>query len=141
MLKNLAKLAGESSILGIILAGAAVVALAPAVKGILRGVAVGTAQGLMALTEGGSKLANEVKQGWEGVVAEAKAQKGMAGNLPPNAAIAAGAGGALGATVGGMAGPVGAAVGGGLGGVVGASVGSSTTPEYKDRSNDHSHQE
>lgn len=122
MFKGFPEAIGESSFLGLVLAGTAVVVLAPAVKNVLRGVAVTTAKGVISLTEGGAALASNVKEGWEDVVAQAKAQKGV--NSQDNGSlVGAGAGGAIGASVGGMAGPVGAAIGGGLGGVTGASIG------------------
>jgi len=123
MLKGLPEILGESSFLGLILAGTAVVVLAPTLKNMLRGVAVATAKGVVSITEGGAALASNAKEGWEDVVAQAKAQKGMS-NLDNGTIIGAGAGGAIGASIGGMAGPAGAAIGGGLGSVTGASVGS-----------------
>lgn len=135
MFKELPEVLGETSFLGLLLAGAAVVVLGPTLKNVVRGVAVGTAKGVLSLAEGGQAFASNLKEGWEDVVAEAQAQKGM---HPANTGITlgAGAGGALGATVGGMAGPVGAAVGGGLGGAVGASVGSQM--QEKSTQNNHS---
>lgn len=123
MLKGLPEILGESSFLGLILAGTAVVVLAPTLKNMLRGVAVATAKGVVSISEGGAALASSAKEGWEDVVAQAKAQKGMS-NLDNGTIIGAGAGGAIGASIGGMAGPAGAAIGGGLGSVTGASVGS-----------------
>jgi hypothetical protein len=123
MLKGLPEILGESSFLGLILAGTAVVVLAPTLKNMLRGAAVATAKGVVSITEGGAALASSAKEGWEDVVAQAKAQKGMS-SLDNGTIIGAGAGGAIGATIGGMAGPAGAAIGGGLGSVTGASVGS-----------------
>lgn len=123
MFKGLPKVLGESSFLGLILAGTAVVVLAPTLKNVLRGVAVATAKGVVSITEGGAALASSAKEGWEDVVAQAKAQKGLS-NLDSGTIIGAGAGGAIGASIGGMAGPAGAAIGGGLGSVTGASVGS-----------------
>jgi len=121
---------GESSFLGLVLAGTAVVVLAPTMKNVLRGVAVATAKGVVSITEGGAALASSAKEGWEDVVAQAKAQKSMT-NLDKGTMIGAGAGGAIGASIGGMAGPAGAAIGGGLGGVTGASVGSGMPNDMK----------
>lgn len=121
---------GESSFLGLVLAGTAVVVLAPTLKNVLRGVALATAKGVVSITEGGAALASTAKEGWEDVVAQAKAQKGMT-NMDSGTIIGAGAGGAIGASIGGMAGPAGAAIGGGLGGVTGASVGSGMTQDMK----------
>ncbi|SPF42982.1 conserved hypothetical protein [Candidatus Desulfosporosinus infrequens] len=130
MFKGLPEILGESSFLGLVLAGTAVVVLAPTLKNVLRGVALATAKGVVSITEGGAALASNAKGGWEDVVAQAKAQKGMT-NLDKGTIIGAGAGGAIGATIGGMAGPAGAAIGGGLGSVTGASVGSGMTQEMK----------
>lgn len=130
MFKGLPEILGESSFLGLVLAGTAVVVLAPAMKNVLRGVAVATAKGVVSITEGGAALASSAKEGWEDVVAQAKAQKGL-GNLDKGTIMGAGAGGAIGASIGGMAGPAGAAIGGGLGGVTGASVGSGITQDMK----------
>ena len=131
MFKGLPEVLGESSFLGLVLAGTAVVVLAPTLKNVLRGVAVATAKGVISITEGGAALASSAKEGWEDVVAQAKTQKGLS-NLDSGTIIGAGAGGALGATIGGMAGPAGAAIGGGLGGVTGASVGSGMPNEMND---------
>ncbi|MDA8228260.1 MAG: hypothetical protein M0T74_11300 [Desulfitobacterium hafniense] len=129
MFKGISEVVGESSLLGLVVAGTAVIVLAPTVKNILRGVAVGTAKGVLSLVEGGESLASTVKQGWDSVVAEAKTQKGMA-QMDAGTTIGAGAGGAIGATLGGsMGGTMGAALGGGLGGVMGASVGSGIKTE------------
>ena len=130
MFKGLPEILGESSFLGLVLAGTAVVVLAPTMKNVLRGVAVATAKGVVSITEGGAALASSAKEGWEDVVAQAKAQKGMT-NLDKGTMIGAGAGGAIGASIGGMAGPAGAAIGGGLGGVTGASVGSGMPNDMK----------
>lgn len=130
MFKGLPEAIGESSFLGLVLAGTAVVVLAPAVKNVLRGVAVATAKGVISITEGGAALASNVKEGWEDVVAQAKAQKGLI-NQDNSALVGAGAGGAIGASIGGMAGPAGAAIGGGLGGVAGATVGNEIAHEKK----------
>ena len=130
MFKGLPEILGESSFLGLVLAGTAVVVLAPTLKNILRGVAVATAKGVVSITEGGAALASSAKEGWEDVVAQAKAQKGLS-NLDSGTIIGAGAGGALGASIGGMAGPAGAAIGGGLGSVTGASVGSGMPRDIK----------
>ena len=130
MFKGLPEILGESSFLGLILAGTAVVVLAPTMKNVLRGVAVATAKGVVSITEGGAALASSAKEGWEDVVAQAKAQKSMT-NLDKGTMIGAGAGGAIGASIGGMAGPAGAAIGGGLGGVTGASVGSGMPNDMK----------
>ncbi|WP_407311705.1 glycine zipper domain-containing protein [Desulfosporosinus sp. SB140] len=121
MFKGISEAVGESSFLGLVLAGTAVVVLAPAMKSVLRGVALATAKGVVSITEGTAALASNAKEGWEDVVAQAKAQKG---NLNSSTIVGAGAGGAIGASIGGMAGPAGAAIGGGLGSVTGASVGS-----------------
>ena len=123
MLKGIPEILGESSFLGLVLAGTAVVVLAPTMKNVLRGVAVATAKGVVSITEGGASLASSAKEGWEDVVAQAKAQKGLS-NLDRETIMGAGVGGAIGASIGGMAGPAGAAIGGGLGSVTGASVGS-----------------
>lgn len=124
MIKSITKAIGESSFLGLVLAGSAVVVLAPTLKNVLRGVAVGTTKGIMALTDSGNVLASNLKSGWEDVVAEAKTQMETS-SINNSATLGAGAGGALGATIGGMAGgPVGSAVGGGLGSVVGVNAGS-----------------
>lgn len=124
MFKGLPEVLGESSLLGLVLAGTAAFVLAPTVKNVLRGVAVGTAKGVLSLAEGGASLASGVREGWEDIVSDARSQKGMS-NIDTNTMVGAGTGGALGASIGGgVAGPMGAAVGGGLGGVVGASVGS-----------------
>lgn len=130
MFKGLPEVLGESSFLGLILAGTAVVVLAPTLKNVLRGVAVATAKGVVSITEGGAALASNAKEGWEDVVAQARAQKGMT-NLDKGSIVGAGAGGAIGASIGGMAGPAGAAIGGGLGGVTGASIGSGMPTEMK----------
>lgn len=131
MFKGLPEVLGESSFLGLVLAGTAVVVLAPALKNVLRGVAVATAKGVVSITEGGAALASNAKESWEDIVAQAKAQKGSS-NLDNGTIIGAGAGGAIGASIGGsMAGPAGAAVGGGLGSVTGASVGSGMTQNVK----------
>jgi len=130
MIKGLPEILGESSFLGLVLAGTAVVVLAPTMKNILRGVAVATAKGVVSITEGGAALASSAKEGWEDVVAQAKAQKSL-GNLDKGTIMGAGAGGAIGASIGGMAGPAGAAIGGGLGGVTGASVGSGITQDMR----------
>ncbi|EGW40063.1 hypothetical protein DOT_1778 [Desulfosporosinus sp. OT] len=121
--------------MGLVLAGTAVVVLAPTLKNVLRGVAVATAKGVVSITEGGAALASNAKEGWEDVVAQAKAQKGMT-NLDKGTIVGAGAGGAIGASIGGMAGPAGAAIGGGLGGVTGASVGSGMPNQTTDLSDD-----
>ena len=63
--------------MGLVLAGTAVVVLAPTIINVLRGVAVATAKGVVSITEGGAALASSAKEGWEDVVAQAKAQKGM----------------------------------------------------------------
>lgn len=128
MFKELPEIFGES-LGGWVLAGAAAIIFAPA----LRKVFVGATRGVLSLAEGGSMFASNVRSGWDDIVNEAKAQKGM-GNLDTNTVVGAGAGGALGASIGGgMGGPMGAAVGGGLGGVVGASMGGSmSTPEGKE---------
>lgn len=130
MFKGLPEALGESSFLGLVLAGTAVVVLAPAVKNVLKGVAVATAKGVISITEGGAALASNVKEGWEDVVAQAKAQKGLSADS--GTLVGAGAGGALGASLGGMAGPVGAAIGGGLGGVTGATVGTELSRDAKE---------
>jgi len=130
LFKGLPEVLGESSFLGLILAGTAVVVLAPTLKNVLRGVAVATAKGVVSITEGGAALASNAKEGWEDVVAQARAQKGMT-NLDKGSIVGAGAGGAIGASIGGMAGPAGAAIGGGLGGVTGASIGSGMPTEMK----------
>ena len=130
MFKGLPEILGESSFLGLVLAGTAVVVLAPTMKNMLRGVAVATAKGVVSITEGGAALASSAKEGWEDVVAQAKAQKSMT-NLDKGTMIGAGAGGAIGASIGGMAGPAGAAIGGGLGGVTGASVGTGMPNDMK----------
>lgn len=135
MFKELPEMFGESSLLGWLIAGTAVVVLGPTLKNIVRGVAVGTAKGILSLSEGGQALASNVKEGWEDVVAEARSQKGMT-NLNAGTTFGAGAGGALGASIGGMAGPVGAAVGGGLGGMVGANVGSVNQDKTNKEDND-----
>lgn len=121
---------GKSSFLGLVLAGTAVVVLAPTLKNVLRGVAVATAKGVVSITEGGAALASSAKEGWEDVVAQAKSQRGVS-NLDSGTIIGAGAGGAIGASIGGMAGPAGAAIGGGLGSVTGASVGSGMRQDMK----------
>jgi len=128
MFKELPAIIGESSFLGLVLAGTAVVLLAPTLKNVVRGMAVATAKGVVSITEGGASLASSAKEGWEDVVSQAKAQKGLS-NLDKDALIGAGTGGAIGATIGSMAGPVGAAMGGGLGSVTGASVGSGMPKE------------
>ena len=130
MFKGLPEIIGESSFLGLVLAGTAVVVLAPTLKNVLRGVAVATAKGVVSITEGGAALASNAKEGWEDVVAQAKAQKGMS-NLDKGTMVGAGAGGAIGASIGGMAGPAGAAIGGGLGSVTGASIGSGMNHDMK----------
>ena len=130
MFKGLPELIGEPSLLGLVLAGTAVVVLAPTLKNVLRGVAVATAKGVVSITEGGGALASSAKGGWEDVVAQAKAQKGSS-NLNSGTIIGAGTGGALGASIGGMAGPAGAAIGGGLGSVTGASIGSGMSNDMK----------
>lgn len=130
LFKGLPEILGESSFLGLVLAGTAVVVLAPAMKNVLRGVALATAKGVVSITEGGAALASNAKEGWEDVVAQAKAQKGLS-NQDSGTIIGAGAGGAIGASIGGMAGPAGAAIGGGLGGVAGASVGGGMTEDMK----------
>ncbi|HWQ72296.1 MAG TPA: hypothetical protein VN370_08235 [Desulfitobacteriaceae bacterium] len=140
MLKSITKVFAESSVLGWVLAGTAAIVLAPTVTNLVRGVAVGTAKGILSLAEGGSSLAGNVKHGWESIVAEAKAQKG-AQALDPNTTLGIGTGGALGATVGGMAGPIGAAVGGGLGGIVGAGVGSEIAHDSKHESKKEEHKD
>lgn len=119
---------GESSFLGLVLAGTAVVVLAPTIKTVLRGAALATAKGVVSITEGGAALASSAKEGWEDVVAQAKAQKG---DTNTGTIIGAGAGGAIGASIGGMAGPTGAAIGGGLGSVTGATVGSGMNKDIK----------
>lgn len=79
-------------------------------------------------------MASNMKKGWDGIVADAKAQK-SAPALDPNTTLGVGTGGAIGATVGsGVAGPVGAAVGGGLGGVVGANVANDLEQDAKKES-------
>ncbi|MHB1653352.1 MAG: hypothetical protein ACYCVD_12860 [Desulfitobacteriaceae bacterium] len=140
MFKGLPEVLGESSFLGLVLAGTAVVVLAPAVKNVVRGVAVATAKGVISLTEGGATLASNVKEGWEDVVAQAKAQKRLV-NPDNGTLVGAGAGGAIGASIGGMAGPVGAAIGGGLGGVTGATVGSEIAHEVKTGEHKANHKE
>lgn len=130
MFKGLPEVLGESSFLGLVLAGTAVVVLAPTLKNVARGVAVAAAKGVVSITEGGAAIASSAKEGWEDIVAQAKAQKGMT-NLDKGTIVGAGAGGALGASIGGMAGPAGAAIGGGLGGVTGASVGSGLSNDTK----------
>ncbi|MDR3599669.1 MAG: hypothetical protein P4L49_04185 [Desulfosporosinus sp.] len=130
MFKGLPEVLGESSFLGLVLAGTAVVVLAPTLKNVLRGVAVATAKGVVSITEGGAALASSAKEGWEDVVAQAKAQKNTP-TLDSGTIIGAGAGGAIGASIGGMAGPAGAAIGGGLGSVTGASVGSGMNQDMK----------
>jgi uncharacterized protein YcfJ len=131
LFKGLPEMFGESSFLGLVLAGTAVVVLAPALKNVLRGVAVATAKGVVSITEGGAALASSAKEGWEDVVAQAKAQRGSS-NLDSGTIIGAGAGGAIGASIGGgMAGPAGAAIGGGLGSVTGASVGNGMSQDMK----------
>jgi len=132
LFEGVIKAFGETSVLGWVLVGLGVIVFGPTAKNVVREAAVGTAKGVIALAEGGNSLASNVKHGWEGVVAEAKAKKG---SFDPNITLGAAAGGAMGATVGGMAGsmggPVGAAVGGGLGGAVGASMGSELKSEMK----------
>jgi len=130
LFKGLPEILGESSFLGLVLAGTAVVVLAPTLKNVLRGVAVATAKGVVSITEGGAALASNAKEGWEDVVAQAKAQKGMS-NLDKGTMVGAGAGGAIGASIGGMAGPAGAAIGGGLGSVTGATIGSGMNHDMK----------
>ena len=130
MFKGLPEVLGESSFLGLVLAGTAVVVLAPTIKNVLRGVAVAAAKGVVSITEGGAALASSTKEGWEDVVAQAKAQKGLS-NLNSGTLIGAGAGGAIGASIGGMAGPAGAAIGGGLGSVTGATIGSGMNHDMK----------
>ena len=138
MFKGL-EILGESSFLGLVLAGTAVVVLAPTLKNVMRGMAVATAKGVVSLTEGGASLASNAKEGWQDVVAQAKAQKGFS-DLNNNTVIGAGAGGAIGATIGSMGGPAGAAIGGGLGSVTGAAVGTGMPkdmdPEVKTKAND-----
>lgn len=131
LFKGLPEVLGESSFLGLVLAGTAVVVLAPALKNVARGVAVAAAKGVVSITEGGAAIASSAKEGWEDIVAQAKAQKGMT-NLDKGTLVGAGAGGAIGASIGGgMAGPAGAAIGGGIGGVTGASVGSGLPNDTK----------
>jgi hypothetical protein len=130
MFKSIPKVLGESSFLGLVLAGTAVVVLAPTLKNVMRSMAVATAKGVVSITEGGAALASSAKEGWEDVVAQAKSQKSMS-NLDSGTIMGAGAGGAIGASIGGMAGPVGAAMGGGLGSVTGASVGSGMPKDMK----------
>lgn len=131
LFKGLPEVLGESSFLGLLLAGTAVVVLAPVMKNVLKGAAAAAAKGVVSLTEGTAALASSAKEGWDDVVAQAKAQKG---NLNSGTIIGAGAGGALGASIGGIAGPAGAAIGGGLGSVTGASVGSEMSGDTGDNS-------
>ncbi|MHB1404493.1 MAG: hypothetical protein ACYCV0_02755 [Desulfitobacteriaceae bacterium] len=140
MLKKLPEFLGESSFLGLVLAGTAVVVLAPAAKKVVRGVAISAAKGVLSLSEGGASLASNVKSEWDEIVAEAKTQKESTAT-DTGTLVGAGTGGALGASLGGMAGPVGAAVGGGLGGIAGASVGSGMTQEPKTANNKTNHKE
>ncbi|KLU60766.1 hypothetical protein CEB3_c27390 [Peptococcaceae bacterium CEB3] len=128
-MKGIPEFLGESSLLGVVLAGTAIVVLAPVLKNVVKGVAVTTVKGAMSLAQGGSALANNVKEGWEDVVAKAQQQKGLS-RPDMNTVLGAGAGGAVGATIGGMAGPVGAAVGGGLGGAAGASAGKTSDKQH-----------
>lgn len=131
-LKAASKWLSRTSPLGLVLAGTAVVAAAPMAKSILRGAAVTATRGILAVAEGGATVAADIKEGWEDVVAEARAQNvaAMQTNLDTGTVVGAGAGGALGATIGGgMAGATGAMVGGGLGSVVGAGVGSGIVDE------------
>ena len=138
MFKGLSEVLGES-LGGWVLAGAAAIIFAPTLTNIVRGVAVGTARGVLSLAEGGSVFASNVREGWENIVTEAKSQKGMTTDFNTNTVVGAGAGGALGASIGGgMAGAMGATVGGGLGGVVGATVANSVgnTTNHKENHTD-----
>lgn len=74
MFKSIPKVLGESSFLGLVIAGTAVVVLAPTLKNVMRSMAVATAKGVVSITEGGAALASSAKEGWEDVVAQAKSQ-------------------------------------------------------------------
>jgi hypothetical protein len=137
-MKMASKWMAKTSPLGLLLVGTAVVAGAPVVTNALRGIAVTATRGVLTLAEGAASLGANVKEGWEDLVAEAKAQKSAAGmpgaeTMDMGTVVGAGAGGAVGASIGGsMAGAMGAAVGAGVGSVVGAGVGSGVTEPHKD---------
>lgn len=129
LLKMASKWMSNATPLGWIIAGTAVIAATPVLKNALRGVAVTATRGVLSVAEGAAAIGSNAREGWEDLVAEAKAQKGAgtagASSMDMNTVVGAGAGGAIGATIGGgMAGATGAMVGGGLGSVVGAGVGS-----------------
>lgn len=132
-LKMAGKWMSRTSPLGLVLAGTAVVAVAPTLKSMVHGAAVTATRTVLAVAESGTNMASEVKAGWEDIVAEAKVKNAMsiADQMPGTdvgTVVGAGAGGAVGASIGsGMAGPMGAVVGGGLGGVMGAGMGSGVT--------------
>jgi len=67
MFKELPEIIGESPALGLVLAGTAAVVLAPSVKNVLRGVAVGAAKGVLSLAEGGVGLTSRMRQKISGV--------------------------------------------------------------------------
>lgn len=129
-MKGLSEFLGESSFLGVVLAGTAVVVLAPVLKNVIKGITVTAVKSVMSLSEGGAALANNVKEGWEDVVTKAREQRATP-SPDMSTFLGAGAGGAVGASVGGMAGPVGAAVGGGLGGAAGASAGKAYEKQHE----------
>lgn len=130
LFKEWPKFIGESPLLTLVLAGTAAVALAPAVKNILRSIAVGTAKGVLSMAEGGAGLASNIKEGWQDLVAEARTQRDM--SHMKDEVVGAGAGGAVGATIGSsLGGPVGAAVGGGVGSMLGVGLSSKDDTEEK----------
>lgn len=143
LFKMASKWMANASPLGLLLVGTAVVAGVPAIKNVVRGVAVTAAKGVLTIAEGAATLGSDVKEGWEDLVAEAKAQKATAamagaGGLDTGTVVGAGAGGAVGASIGGsMAGAMGAAVGAGVGSVVGAGVGSGVSEHHTDPHKPH----
>lgn len=137
MLKMASKWISNSSPLGLILAGTAIIATAPMLKNAVRGVAVTATRGVLSIAEGAATLGEDVREGWEDLVAEAKSKKAATaamaggGSMDMGTVVGAGAGGAIGASIGGtMAGATGAVVGSGLGSVVGAGLGGGMTEDH-----------
>lgn len=116
--------------MGLVLAGGALIIGLPVLRRALRGTAVAATKVALTVGEQASKLTEDAKTSWDGLVAEAKSQMAEGGGMGNVAAAGLGgvaggmAGGAVGSAVGGaMAGSVGSAVGATVGTVTGAAAG------------------
>ncbi|MEL7564042.1 MAG: hypothetical protein AAGU27_04095 [Dehalobacterium sp.] len=100
-----------------VVAGAAVMVGTPIVSQALRTVLLVTAKGVISAVDETSRVVSDVKEGWEDIVAEAKAGRSQSLNIPLGAGLGAAAGAGIGQTV---AGPAGSAIGSGVGAATGA---------------------